>query len=86
MNVSREESLLSQLRRIIVTMRDSGRKPMRIYLTYGQLQALKTELMAQLKYDSLNASKMELFGVPLELTPPGSGLWVSCIAENGGKK
>jgi hypothetical protein len=75
------ETLLSQLRRIIESIRASGRRPLRIHLTYGQLQAIKNELISTYKYNAIDAHKMELLGIPLQISEPGAGLWVSCISE-----
>lgn len=76
-----KETLLNQLRRIIETMRNSGRKPLRIYLTWGMFEALRTEL-ATMHRHAIDPAKMELFDIPLQISEPGTGLYVSCLSHN----
>jgi hypothetical protein len=73
-------SILTQLKKIIQAMRATGRKPMRIYCTYAQLMAIRDELRTVYKVDHISAHKMELYGIPLQIAPEGSGLWVSCTS------
>jgi hypothetical protein len=81
MNITnREIPLLDQLRTIIETMRNAGKKPLRIHCTWGQLQAIRTELAARGHH--MNAADLSIFGIPINLDPAGSGLWVSCISTD----
>jgi hypothetical protein len=52
-------------------------------VTWGQLETLRAELGA-VGYDL--QGNMSILGIPVQLTPPGSGLWVSCISNNEVKK
>jgi hypothetical protein len=80
MNIKNQnETLLNRLREIVSTMRRSGRKPLRIHLTYGMLQALRVEVAAI--GGRIDVSNMKLFDIPLQIGEPGSGLWVSCMCD-----
>lgn len=79
----KNETLLKQLKRIIEAMRAGGRQPLRIYVTYSQLEALRNEIQATgaLRYKA-TANGMAIYGIPVELTPvTGTGLWVSCVSD-----
>lgn len=72
-------TLFSQLQRIIQTMRASGREPLAIYVPYTQLNALRTEMQAI--HSDIDPARMKFFDIPVKISEPGTGLWVSCISE-----
>lgn len=76
----KNETLLTQLQRIIKTMRASGRQPLAIYVPYMQLNALRTEMQAV--HNDIDPARMKFFEIPVKISEPGTGLWVSCIVED----
>lgn len=76
----KNETLLKQLERIIKTMRAGGRKPLSIYVPWSQLQALRTELQAA--HNDIDPARMTFFNIPVKISDPGTGLWVSCAVED----
>lgn len=79
----KNETLLTQLQRIVKTMRASGRRPLAIYVPYTQLQALRTELQAV--HADIDPARMTFFDIPVKISEPNTGLWVSCAVEEGAK-
>lgn len=76
----KNETLLKQLERIIKTMRASGRRPFAIYVPWAQLQALRTEMQAV--HNDIDPARMTFFDIPVKISEPGTGLWVSCVVED----